>query len=97
MLHANCLPSDNCDIIKKDNYGNKDMKMIHLLFTLLFLGFNFSRNLKLSVKLIHDLLEVHHLDPADKSNDRGLVSVFEFPRLEDDAHLLTGLDNIPKK
>ena len=71
--------------------------MIHLLFTLLFFGFNFSRNLKLSVKLINDLLEVHHLDPADKSDDRGLVSVFEFPRLEDDAHLLTGLDNIPKK
>ena len=32
MLHANCSPSNYCDIIKKDIYGNKDMKMIHLLF-----------------------------------------------------------------
>lgn len=66
-----------------------------LLNCLLTFSFDFAWNLKFSVELINNLLQVHHLDPTDKSDHRGVRSVFQFPRLKYDANLFTGLHHIP--
>ena len=60
---------------------------IYLTVHLQFFRLHFPRNLELFIELVHDLLELHHLDAADQPHHRGLAPVLQLPRLQDTAHL----------
>ena len=84
LLHRSGKHQLKMWVIKNTGYFIFDSDLDYII-SQIYSGFifafilHFSRYLKLSVELIHDLLKVHHLDAANQPHDAGLASILQLP------------------